>query len=277
MYRPIFRGAAAALTGTTAAAYYMRNKSVASADDALHPPKLPWGFEGFLTGFDMASVRRGHMVFTEICASCHSINRLAYRNLVDNIYTEAEAKELAADVDVPDEPDENGEPRTRAGKLSDYVPGPYANEQEARSANAGALPPDLSLITKARHSGPDYVFALLTGYREAPEGYEVGEGLHYNPYFPGGGIAMAQALYEDVVEYDDGTPGSPAQYAKDVTEFLAWVAEPETEQRKRMGLKFMLVCGLLLVPALYYKRFKYSVIKNRVVKFVKPKDLLKKK
>jgi ubiquinol-cytochrome c reductase cytochrome c1 subunit len=115
------------------------------------------------------------------------------------------------------------------------------------------------------------VFALLTGYREAPLGAPVPDGLHYNPYFPGGGIAMAQSLYEDVVEYDDGTPATPSQYARDVVEFLNWVAEPELEQRKRMGLKAMILMGALLLPALYYKRLKFSVIKNRVVKFTKPR------
>jgi ubiquinol-cytochrome c reductase cytochrome c1 subunit len=142
----------------------------------------------------------------------------------------------------------------------------------ARAANAGALPPDLSLITKARHGGADYVFALLTGYRVPPKGVEVPPSLHYNPYFPGGGIAMAQKLYDDVVEYDDGTPQTQSQYAKDVTEFLAWLSEPELEERKRMGLKFMTVCTLLLLPALYVKRFKYSVIKSRVIKLVEPKN-----
>jgi ubiquinol-cytochrome c reductase cytochrome c1 subunit len=115
------------------------------------------------------------------------------------------------------------------------------------------------------------VFALLTGYRQPPLGAPVPDGLHYNPYFPGGGIAMAQSLYEDVVEYDDGTPATPSQYARDVVEFLNWVAEPELEQRKRMGLKAMILMGALLLPALYYKRLKFSVIKNRVVKFTKPR------
>jgi len=180
---------------------------------------------------------------------------------------------LAAEVEVPDEPDEQGNPRKRPGKLSDHIPGPYKNAQEARNSNAGALPPDLSLIIKARHGGPDYVFALITGYRNKPEGVVIGDTLHYNPYFPGGGIAMAQALYEDVVDYDDGTPTSPSQYAKDVVEFLSWVSEPEAEERKRMGLKFMLVCALTIIPAFYYKRFKFSLIKTRVIKFKTPNDM----
>jgi ubiquinol-cytochrome c reductase cytochrome c1 subunit len=142
----------------------------------------------------------------------------------------------------------------------------------ARAANAGALPPDLSVITKARHGGADYVFALLTGYRTAPKGLEVPGGLYYNPYFPGGGIAMAQKLFDDAVEYDDGTPQTQSQYAKDVSEFLAWLGEPELEDRKRTGFKFLAVMTLLLFPALYVKRFKYSTLKTRVVKFVEPKN-----
>lgn len=265
-------GAGAAVAANRA---LMSDDDVAHASDALHAPQLPWGFSSVFKGYDMASVRRGHQVFTEVCESCHSLERLAFRNLVDNCFTEAEAKRIAANYEVADEPDENGEPRTRQAKLSDYWPNPYANEQEARAANEGALPPDLSLITKARHGGPDYIFALLTGYRNEPAGVETPEGLYYNPYFPGGGIAMPQKLFEDAVEYDDGAPQTPSQYAKDVSEFLAWVAEPEAEERKRMGIKFLVVCALMAVPSLYMKRFKYNPLKSRVVKFIEPKDLKK--
>jgi len=267
-----FARSAAAAAGVAAGALaaFGPAKERVSASDALHAPSLPWGFQGWFSGYDTAAVRRGHLVFTEVCASCHSIERLAFRNLVGVCYTEEEAKRIAAEYEVPGEPDEAGEPTMREAKLSDYWPGPYANEQEARAANEGALPPDLSLITKARHAGPDYIFALLTGYRNQPKGVETPEGLYYNPYFPGGGIAMPQKLYEDVVEYDDGSPQTPSQYAKDLVEFLAWVAEPEAEERKRMGAKFLLVCGLVAMPALYMKRFKYSLIKTRQVRFVEP-------
>jgi len=265
---------ASALSATVAAGSVAlaANVATAKASDGLHPPHLPWGFTSLFGGYDKASVRRGYLVFTEVCQSCHSIDRLAFRNLVGVAFTENEAKEAAAKYEVPDEPDANGEERMRPAKLSDHMPGPYKNEQEARAANAGALPPDLSVITKARHGGADYVFALLTGYRTAPKGLEVPGGLYYNPYFPGGGIAMAQKLFDDAVEYDDGTPQTQSQYAKDVSEFLAWLGEPELEDRKRTGFKFLAVMTLLLFPALYVKRFKYSVIKTRVVKFVEPKN-----
>ena len=114
---------------------------------------------------------------------------------------------------------------------------PYANDNAARAANNGALPPDLSLIVKARHGGPDYIFALLTGYREPPAGVEIRPGLHYNPYFPGAAIGMAQQLFDGMVDYEDGTPATASQMAKDVTTFLNWAAEPEHDERKLMGLK----------------------------------------
>lgn len=122
-------------------------------------------------------------------------------------------------------------------QLSDYFPAPYANDNAARAANNGALPPDLSLIVKARHGGPDYIFALLTGYREPPAGIEIRQGLHYNPYFPGGAIGMPQQLFDGMVDYADGTPATASQMAKDVSTFLAWASEPEMDERKLMGLK----------------------------------------
>ena len=157
----------------------------------------------------------------------------------------------------------------RPGKLSDYFPRPYPNENAARFANSGALPPDLSLITKSRHYGPDYVFSLLTGYCEPPAGVEVREGLNYNPYFPGEAIAMARNLYDGVIEYEDGTPATTSQLAKDVTTFLSWCAEPETEDRKRMGMKAMILLSALAGATLYAKRFKWSYLKTRKI-FYRP-------
>lgn len=143
-------------------------------------------------------------VYQQVCAACHSVEQLAYRNLVGVCYTEDEVKEMAAEVEVPDGPDDTGEMFERPAKLSDKIPSPYMNEAHARYANGGAYPPDLSLITKARHDGQNYVFALLLGYREPPAGVSVREGLHYNPYFPGGAIAMPKMLADGGVEYDDG-------------------------------------------------------------------------
>ena len=206
-------------------------------------------------------------MYTQVCAACHSVNQLAFRNLVGVAYTETEAKELAESVEVVDGPDDTGEMFERPGKLSDKLPQPYANEEAARYANGGAYPPDLSLITKARHDGQNYVFALLLGYREPPAGVTVREGLHYNPYFPGGAIAMPKMLVDGGVEYEDGTPATESQMAKDVVTFLAWAAEPEADERKLMGLKFMFVMTLALAQATYYKRWKWAPIKSRKMIF----------
>eukprot|EP00250_Pteridium_aquilinum_P026428 c32997_g1_i1 orf=182-1120(+) len=241
---------------------------VAYADEAEHglpAPNYPWSHEGVLSSYDHASIRRGHQVYQQVCAACHSMSLLAYRDLVGVAYTEEEVKAVAAETEVEDGPNDEGEMYTRPGKLSDRFPSPYPNEQAARFANGGAYPPDLSLITKARHNGPNYVFALLTGYREPPAGVSVREGLHYNPYFPGGAIAMPKMLIDGAVEYEDGVPATETQMAKDVTTFLSWAAEPEMEERKLMGFKVIFVLCLALLQAGYYKRWKWAPVKSRRV------------
>jgi ubiquinol-cytochrome c reductase cytochrome c1 subunit len=186
---------------------------------------------------------------------------------VDVCYSEAEAKEIAQGIQVPDGPDAEGEMFERPGMLSDYHPRPYPNDNAARFANNGALPPDLSLVIKARGRHEDYVFSLLVGYCDPPAGVTVREGLHYNPYFPGGKIAMAQPLSNGQVDYEDSTPNSMSQLAKDVSEFLCWAAEPEHDDRKRMGLKVLLFLGAFAIPTLYWKRFKWTVLKHRKLDF----------
>jgi len=242
--------------------------NVAVADEAEHglaSPAYPWPHDGLFSSYDAASIRRGHQVYQQVCAACHSVEQLAYRNLVGVCYTEDEVKELCLEVEVTDGPDDTGEPFERPAKLSDKIPSPYMNEAHARYANGGAYPPDLSLITKARHDGQNYVFALLLGYRDPPAGITVREGLHYNPYFPGGAIAMPKMLADGGVEYDDGTPATESQMAKDVVTFLAWAAEPEHDDRKLMGAKWLFVLSLVMVQAVYYKRWKWSPIKSRRV------------
>jgi len=242
---------------------------VRASSDQVHPPQYPWSNAAFWQSFDHASIRRGYQVFTQVCATCHGLSRIAYRNLVGVCMTEEEAKEEAAKKEFPGDPDESGDPTTRPGKLFDYIPSPYANENAARYANNGALPPDLSLITKARHDGQNYLFALLTGYRPVPYGLQIREGLHYNPYFSNGAIGMAQALNPGVVTYDDPTvEPSVSQMAKDVSTFLSWAAEPEHDERKRVGLKALFVVGMAAVPTLYWKRLKWSLLKTRQLKFV---------
>jgi len=218
------------------------------------------------------SIRRGYQVYREVCAACHSLDRIAWRNLVGVSHNVNEVKAMAEENEYTDGPNTEGEMFQRPGKLSDYMPSPYPNEDAARAGNAGALPPDLSLITKARHGGPDYVFSLLTGYVDPPAGVEIREGLNYNPYFPGGAIAMARVLFDGLVEYEDGTPATASQMAKDVVTFLNWAAEPEHDERKKIGLKAVILFSALTAVSLYVKRFKWTVIKNRKIFYNPPKE-----
>uniref|UniRef100_A0AAZ1Y4J4 Cytochrome c1, heme protein, mitochondrial n=1 Tax=Oreochromis aureus TaxID=47969 RepID=A0AAZ1Y4J4_OREAU len=247
------------------------HQSVKASELELHPPQYPWSHAGPLSSLDHASIRRGYQVYKQVCSACHSMEYLAFRNLVGVSHTEDEVKAIAEEVEVVDGPDENGEMFTRPGKLSDYFPKPYPNPEAARAANNGALPPDLSYIVNARHGGEDYVFSLLTGYCDPPAGVTVREGLYYNPYFPGQAIGMAPPIYNEILEYDDGTPATMSQVAKDVCTFLRWAAEPEHDQRKRMGLK-LLMGSAIIVPLLYYmKRHRWSVLKSRKIAYRPPK------
>ena len=169
-----------------------------------------------------------------------------------------EAKTLAEEQEYDTEPNDEGELEKRPGKLSDYIPGPYKNDEAAKAANNGALPPDLSLMVKARHGGCNYIFSLLTGYPEdPPPGTELASGLNFNPYFPGTGIAMARVLYDGLVEYEDKTPATTSQMAKDVVEFLNWAAEPEMDDRKKMGWKVVTVLAGLTAISIWVKRYVY--------------------
>lgn len=182
-----------------------------------------------------------------------------------------EAKAKAEENEYDSEPNDEGEIEKRPGKLSDYLPAPYKNDEAARAANNGALPPDLSLIIKARHGGCNYVFSLLTGYpEEPPAGAVVGEGLNFNPYFPGTGIAMARNLYDGLVEYEDGTPATASQMAKDVVEFLNWAAEPEMDQRKKYGMQTLMVTSVLFALSVWVKRYKWAWLKTRKITYDPP-------
>lgn len=176
---------------------------------------------------------------------------------------------MSSEVDFVDGPNDEGEMFERPGKLTDPLPSPYANEEAGRAANGGALPPDLSLMVKARHAGQDYLFSLLTGYCEAPEGKPMMPGLYYNPYFPGGAIAMPPPLNDGGVDYEDGTPSTISQQAKDVIQFLNWCAEPEADDRKKNAAQYMATIAFSLAMAGYYKRFKWSSYKTRAISYVK--------
>ena len=222
-----------------------------AAGAAIELPSQSWPFKGVFGTFDRAALQRGFQVYQEVCAGCHSIRLVAYRNLDALGYNEDEIKAIAAEATVTDGPDEEGEMFDRPGKPSDKFVPPFANDQAAAASNNGAIPPDLSLITKARKRGHDYMYALMVGYEdEAPEGVEIGEGQYYNAYFPGHAISMPPPLFDGAVEYADGTPATMDQMAHDVTTFLAWTAQPELEERKRMGVKVILF--LIVLTAMLY-------------------------
>lgn len=212
-------------------------------------------------------MRRGYEVYRQVCSTCHSMNMVCFRNLVGHTHTEEQAKALAMSYEIEDGPNDEGEMFERPGKLSDHFPAPYANEETARYINGGALPPDMSCVSKARHGEENYVFSLLTGYREPPAGVSLRDGLHWNMYFPGGAISMAPPLSDDGVEYEDGTYASVSQQAKDVATFLAWTSEPDTDTRKEMGLQFVGTVMLAAVSAGYYKRFKWNIFKTRKIRY----------
>ncbi len=214
-------------------------------------PSRDWSFNGMFGTFERGAVQRGFQVYQEVCAGCHSLRLVAYLNLAGIGLIEDKIKAIAAEFEVTDGPNDEGEMYQRPAKPSDRFVMPFANANAARAANNGALPPDLSLMTKARKGGPDYLHALLVGYpEEPPEGVKVLEGMSYNAYFPGNQIAMAPPVSEDAVEYADGTKATADQIASDVTTFLAWAAEPELEERKRMGIKVLLF--LIVLTAMLY-------------------------
>jgi cytochrome c1 len=224
-----------------------------AAGDAKHPAEMNWQFDGLFGTYDRNALRRGFQVYKEVCASCHSLNQIAFRNLSQEggpEFSEAEVKAIAKEYLVEDGPDDYGDMFERDALPRDKFPSPYPNENAARAANGGAYPPDLSLITKARGGGADYIHALLSGYEEAPEGVEIRAGLYYNPYMAGGKIAMPVPLLEELVEYSDGTEATVEQMSMDVTHFLNWTAEPELEERKRMG--FMVLIYLTIFAGLMF-------------------------
>lgn len=199
-----------------------------------------WSFSGPFGTYDKAALQRGYKVYREVCSSCHAMKRVAFRNLHALGYHEEEIKAIAAEYKVTDGPNDEGEMFDRMGRPSDYFKSPFANDNAAKFANNGALPPDLSLIVKARHGGPDYVYGILTGYDTPPEGVHLLSGQNWNKAMPGNVIAMAPPLSDEQIAYEDGTPQTVSQYAKDVSQFLTWVSEPEMEDRKRMGVKVVL-------------------------------------
>lgn len=234
-----------------------------------HPKHVHWSFAGPFGHWDVGQLQRGFKIYRENCSACHSLDLVAFRNLEALGYSEAQVKAIASEYDITDGPDSEGEMFDRAGVPADRFPAPFPNQQAAAAANNGAAPPDFSLLAKARapergfptfifdiftmyaENGPDYIYSLLTGYEDAPADVELSEGTHYNPYFIAGkSLAMAPPLADDLVEYDDGTPQTVDQYAKDIAAFMMWAAEPHLVERKAMGFKVM--AFLLLFAAMLY-------------------------
>jgi ubiquinol-cytochrome c reductase cytochrome c1 subunit len=258
---------------------------VLAAGGAEHPPAQKWSFSGPFGTFDKAQLQRGFKVYKEVCASCHGLEKIAFRNLYEAGgpgFTEGQVRTFAREYQIKDGPNESGEMFDRPGRPSDYFPKPFPNPEAAKAANNGAVPPDFSVIAKARtfergfpmwaidiftqyqEQGVDYITALLNGYEAPPAGTKVEDGLHWNKYFPGNKIAMANplvAVFDDAGKpndptfYTDGTPVTRQQVARDLSAFLMWAAEPKMEERKRTGAK-VIMWLLLLAGLLYFTKKK---------------------
>ena len=215
-------------------------------------PKHDWSFNGVTGTFDRAALQRGYKVYREVCSGCHSMRLLYYRDLIDIGFSEAQVKVIASEYTVLDGPNDDGEMFERTARPADKFVNPYLNDNEARANNNGSYPPDLSVITKARKYGVDYIYNLLLGYSEPPKGITVGEGMYYNEWMPGNQIAMPSPLSDGVIDYDDGTDTNIQQLSEDVTTFLKWAAEPEMEVRKNLGIKvilFFIILGFVVFLA----------------------------
>jgi len=215
--------------------------------------KIDWSFAGITGKFERDSLQRGYQVYKEVCASCHSMQYLSYRNLSQKggpEFTLAEAKAIAASYEVEDGPNTDGDMFTRPGRPSDHFVSPYPNVNAATAANGGAYPPDMSVLVKARPGGANYIYSVLMGYEEKPIDFILEDGVYYNKYMDGNKIKMPNPLSDDLIEYSDGTNASQLQMAKDVTAFLTWAAEPHLEARHKTGTKVIIY--LILLATLVY-------------------------
>ncbi len=236
---------AGALLATAAVAPAFAQLGVAT--DVPREDVLPWTFEGVLGRFDQPQLRRGFLVYMDACASCHSLNHVTYRDLsaLGVGFGPEDIRALAAEFKVVDGPNESGKMFMRPAKPADTFAPPFPNKEAARAANKGMYPPDLSLITRARRGGPDFLYSFLTSYEPPPEGFELTPGMSYNQVVSGQQTGMKPVLSDGYVDYDDGTPATVQQMARDVTAFLAWAADPHMEARKSLGLKVVIFLTLL--------------------------------
>ena len=237
--------------------FYLISLKPLQSAEMVDPIKVDWSFKGLTGTFDRASLQRGFQVYKEVCASCHSMQYLSYRNLGEPggpEFSELEVKAIAASFEIEDGPNDQGEMFTRPGRPSDKFKNPYPNVQAATAANGGAYPPDMSVLVKARKGGANYIYSVLVGYEDPPPGIILDDGVYYNKYMIGNKIKMPNNLSDGLVEYSDGTQSTVDQMARDVTTFLAWAAEPELEERHRTGVKVIIY--LILLTVLVYLSMK---------------------
>lgn len=211
-----------------------------AAEPGVTPPRQNWSFEGIFGTYDRGELQRGFMVYKQVCAACHSMDKLYYRHLEALGYNDPEVRAIASQYVVMDGPDDMGEMFERPGLPSDRFVRPYPNAQAAAFANNGAVPPDLSLINYARYGGADYIYAFLTGYEDPPADVELMQGQYWNLYMPGHIVAMAPPLVDGLIPYEDGTEETVSQYAHDMAVFLQWASDPHMEVRKQTGIKVFL-------------------------------------
>jgi len=244
---------------------YSYNGTAAERSHELLNPG--WSFKGFFGKFDRASLQRGYQVYTEVCAACHSMKYLSYRNLSEAggpEFSVEQAKIIASQFELTDGPNSDGEMFTRVARLSDNFVGPYENIQAATAANGGAYPPDMSVLVKARKGGADYIYSLLLGYEEAPEGISLDDGVYYNKYMAGNKIKMSNPLSEGIVTYIDGTEATEDQMARDVTSFLAWAAEPHLEARHKIGFRAIIYLIIMTVLVYFSMKKLWSRIESKI-------------
>ena len=245
----------------------LTTKSVIAAEKKISLLKQDWSFKSFFGTFDRASLQRGYQVYTEVCASCHSMKYLSYRNLAEEggpEFSEEQAKAIASNFEITDGPNSDGEMFTRPAKLSDKFVMPYANVEEAKISNGGAYPPDMSVLVKARAGGADYIYSVLLGYEDPPQGMELDDGVYYNKYMYGNKIKMPPQLYEDLITYSDGTPATPEQMAKDVVTFLSWSAEPKLEERHKFGFRAIVYLVILTILVYFSMKKIWSRVETKV-------------
>ena len=247
------------------AALVMAGPAFAAGGGDVVLKQKDWSFSGPFGSFNQAAMQRGLQAYVEVCSGCHSLDYVSFRNLADLGYNEAEIKAIAAQYEVEDGPNNDGDMFMRAALPADRFPAPYANQNAARAANNGAYPPDLSLIVKARANGPDYLYSLLTSYEDAPGDMQIPEGMYYNAAYSGHMIAMPQPLYGDDVTYADGAESSVEAISADLVAFLAWTAEPALEKRKRTGVAVVAFLLILSVMSFGAMRFIWADVKKSKV------------